>query len=63
MDDWSYVVLAYLVVWGTIAGYAVVLQRRITRSGTGVDDMRQTIEEERSAVRQEEPACDPVPAP
>jgi hypothetical protein len=32
MDDWSYVALAYLVVWGAVALYAWTLWHRITRA-------------------------------
>ena len=63
MDDWSYVALAYTAVWGTVACYAVLLQRRITRSRAGVQRTRQTTDEFRSRARQEEPACDLVSAP
>lgn len=64
MGDWLYVALAYAVVWVSIVGYAVTLQRRIVRSRAGVELVRQTIEETtHAAVKREEPICDPVSAP
>jgi hypothetical protein len=32
MDDWSYVALAYVVVWGAVALYAWTLWHRITQA-------------------------------
>lgn len=29
MSDWSYVAIAYTLVWGGLAAYAVVLARRV----------------------------------
>lgn len=63
MDDWSYVVLAYAVVWGSIAGYAVILQQRVGRSRASMERARQMIQDSRRVERQEELVCDPVSAP
>ena len=32
MSDWGWVVLAYTVTFGTIAGYALILGRRLRRT-------------------------------
>lgn len=51
MGDWSYVALAYVVVWVSIGGYTVTLQRRIKRSRESVERVRQTVDEARTALR------------
>ena len=37
MSDWYWVGLAYTIVAGTLAGYAVVLGRRSARARKGVE--------------------------
>lgn len=32
MSDWAYVAIAYTVVWASLAGYAILLARRVSLS-------------------------------
>lgn len=63
MGDWFYVVLAYAVVWGAVATYALVLQRRIAQARAGAERMRQAIDERGSTVGREDPACEAPSVP
>lgn len=40
VSSWGYVALAYVVVWGAVAGYALVLARRITQAQRVADSLR-----------------------
>jgi hypothetical protein len=62
VSEWAYVAIAYTVVWGALAAYALVMARRVTqarkverqlRDGMGKGDV---MEEQNSAV------CDVPPA-
>jgi hypothetical protein len=32
VPDWAYIAMAYTVVWGALAGYALLLARRVTQA-------------------------------
>lgn len=53
MSEWSYVVAAYLIVWGALAGYALVLARRVTRTKE-VDEALRESELRESELREGE---------
>lgn len=40
MSDWSYVAVAYTIVWGGLAVYAVVLARRVFQAGVSERQLR-----------------------
>lgn len=63
MGDWSYVVLAYGVVWAAIATYTLMLRLRIARARASVEHIRRTIDESNSVVMQKEPACEAASVP
>ena len=46
MSSWAYVAIAYTVVWGALAGYAVVLARRVTHAQRVADSLREPEETE-----------------
>lgn len=40
MSNWAYVAIAYTVVWGSLAVYAVVLARRVAQARRAVQRLR-----------------------
>jgi hypothetical protein len=46
VSDWAYVTVAYTVVWGSLAVYAVVLARRISRADELATRLRDAIKGE-----------------
>ena len=42
MPSWAYVAIAYTVVWGALAGYALVLARRVTQAQDVADTLSDT---------------------
>jgi CcmD family protein len=63
VSDWTYVVLAYAVVWSALATYTLVLRRRIARANASVEHVRRTTDERSSTAAQEEPACEAASVP
>lgn len=70
MSDWAYLVIAYTVVWGALALYALLLARRVTTATALARALRDAAEEEGGSVTQERSSggedgavCDAPPAP
>lgn len=48
MSNWGYVALAYTVVWGSLAAYAVLLARRVIQARQIARQLRDDFESTRS---------------
>ena len=62
MSDWAYVAIAYTVVWGSLAVYAIVMARRVTQAERVERSLRDAVETEQSP-EQDTVLCDTPPAP
>ncbi|MBV9278587.1 MAG: hypothetical protein JOZ41_00755 [Chloroflexi bacterium] len=60
MSNWAYVAIAYTVVWGALAGYAVLLARRVAQARHLAARLREEISGEEPA---EGVVCDTPHAP
>ena len=60
MSDWAYVALAFTIVWGALAVYALLLARRVSQARSLAEKLRQgeLLPDEGDNV-----ACDAPPAP
>ena len=69
MSDWTYIVIAYLVVWGALAGYALLLARRVSASRAVARALRDATHEHAPAAAghggtgEDSAVCDAPPAP
>lgn len=63
MSNWSYVAIAYIVVWGALAFYALILARRVYQARQFARSLRAASESHRPVVEQETAVCDAPPAP
>jgi hypothetical protein len=50
VHDWSYVVIAYTVVWGALIGYAMVLARRVSQAQEVARKLREALREDPTAA-------------
>ena len=57
MSEWGYVAASFILVWAALAGYAIVLARRVTQAQRVQESLRDAVEGE------DTPACDVQPAP
>lgn len=62
MSDWSYVAIAYTVVWGSLAVYALVLARRVTQARQVARRLRDAAPDDTSEPEGETLSCDVPPA-
>jgi hypothetical protein len=60
LSNWAYVAMAYTLVWGSIAIYAVLLARRVAQTRDATTTLRETLESERQAG--DGSLCDTPPA-
>ena len=58
MSDWVYLVIAFTVVWGGLAIYALVLARRVTQAA----DVERTLQDGLVEPRQDDVGCDAPPS-
>lgn len=63
VSNWSYVAIAYGVVWGALALYALLLARRVAQARTMADRLHETVQEDRRPGEEDSPVCDAPPAP
>jgi CcmD family protein len=61
VSDWFYVTLAFAVVWGGLAMYALMLARRVTQAGRIEQSLRSALREDQEGS--DAPVCDAPPAP
>lgn len=60
MSSWGYVALAYVVVWGSLAAYGLLLARRITQSEKANSGLHDAVEET-PTEEQDSAVCDAPP--
>lgn len=63
MSNWAYVAIAYTVVWGSLAVYALLLARRVTQAREVDRVLRDSARAETEGERQDDALCDVPPAP
>lgn len=63
MSNWAFVAIAYTLVWGSLALYALLLARRVTQARAVTQALQRSVENEWKAVEQDGAACDTPPAP
>lgn len=63
MSNWAYVAIAYTVVWGALAVYALLLARRVAQTREVTRKLRESLESGEQAEEQENTICDAPPAP
>ena len=63
MSDWVYVAIAYTVVWGALALYALVLARRVAQTREVTRRLRESLPSDDRSDEQENSVCDAPPAP
>jgi CcmD family protein len=61
VSDWFYVTLAFTIVWGGLALYALMLARRVTQAGRIEQSLRSALHQEQEGS--DAPVCDAPPAP
>jgi CcmD family protein len=60
VSNWTYVAIAYTVVWGSLAVYALLLARRVSQAQ---DIARRLNTPDSQEKEQDGAACDAPPAP
>lgn len=63
MSNWAYVALAYTVVWGSLALYAVILARRVAQTRESTRRLRDMLAGEEQREQRENAVCDTPPVP
>lgn len=63
MSNWSYVALAFTVVWGSLAVYALVLARRVAQARQVARKLADTRQTDQAGPEQDTMLCDTPPAP
>ena len=63
MSDWGYVAIAYTVVWGALALYALLLARRVSQARRVERDLQDALRSEQQGDDQESAVWDAPPAP
>ena len=63
VSNWGYIALAYTVVWGSLAVYAIVLARRVAQASRVAAALRQSLSEGGSPVERDGTSCDAPPVP
>jgi hypothetical protein len=63
VSDWWYVAIAYTVVWGSLALYALFLARRVSQARGVARRLRETIGSAGRQSDDEDAVCDGQPAP
>jgi hypothetical protein len=62
MSNWGYVAIAYTLVWGSLAVYAVLLARRVAQARALTRTLRDSLEGNTRVVDEDGAACDTPPA-
>jgi hypothetical protein len=63
LSNWAFVAIAYTLVWGSVAVYALLLARRVAQARDVTQVLQQSVEPERQALERDGTACDTPPAP
>lgn len=63
MSNWAFVAIAYTLVWGSIAVYALLLARRVAQTRAVTRALEKSLHDERRAGESEAGVCDTPPAP
>lgn len=63
MSDWGYVAVAFTIVWGSLAIYAILLARRVTQARELARSIRENLDRQSRTLDQDSAACDVPPAP
>lgn len=63
MSNWGFVAIAYTLVWGSVAAYAVLLARRVAQARHVTRALQESLENEMQAVDKDGTVCDTPPAP
>lgn len=63
MSDWTYVGVAFTIVWGSLAVYAIVLARRVSQARTVARSLRESLDSRNRQLEQDHAVCDAPPAP
>ncbi|MDQ2741912.1 MAG: hypothetical protein M3Z66_06395 [Chloroflexota bacterium] len=58
MSNWAYVAIAYTVVWGALAVYALVLARRVTQARRVSHGLGDTLAGKIEADQQDNQLCE-----
>jgi hypothetical protein len=67
VSNWAYVAIAFTVVWGSLAVYALLLARRVTQAREVSRQLSEALAEDTRAdgalEEQDSSVCDAPPAP
>lgn len=63
MSDWTYVAVAFTIVWGSLVIYAIVLARRVSQARAVARGLRESLESRNRHLEQDHAVCDAPPAP
>jgi len=63
LSNWGFVAIAYTLVWGSVAIYALVLARRVAQARQVTQILQQSLQNEMQAVEEDGTVCDTPPAP
>jgi hypothetical protein len=63
LSNWGFVAIAYTLVWGSVAIYALLLARRVAQARDVTRILQKSLETEMQAVEKDGTVCDTPPAP
>lgn len=63
LSNWAFVAIAYTLVWGSVALYALLLARRVAQARDVTQALQRSVEREMQALERDGTACDTPPAP
>ena len=63
MSDWTYVTIAYVAVWGSLAVYALFLARRVAQAREVARRLRESSHRSDPLPEGDNSVCDAPPAP
>ncbi|MGH2443504.1 MAG: hypothetical protein ACRDFX_10110 [Chloroflexota bacterium] len=65
MSSWGYVAIAYILVWGSLAIYGLLLARRVVQARKTTRELRESARagdtREMTREEQDSPVCDAPP--
>lgn len=61
MSNWAFVAIAYTLVWGSLALYAVLLARRVSQARQVMESLQQTGQHQ--VAERDGTVCDTPPVP
>lgn len=63
VSDWAYVAIAYTIVWGSLAVYALLLARRVAQTRDVAQRLSDELKSGSQSVERDGAVCDTPPAP